>query len=61
MATGTHTPATLNLEACAWCHFPNEEPNWSPDTQHDVMSMSRYHRTLLGGLKEGGEKAMSKR
>jgi hypothetical protein len=55
-----HAPAgTLNAQAYIQGQFPEEDPRWDPNDDRDYQQLQRYQETLLGGVKEGREKAIN--
>jgi hypothetical protein len=55
-----HAPeGTLNAQAYAQVHFPEEDSHWDPKDDQHHQQLEQYQEALLGSMKEGGEKAMS--
>jgi hypothetical protein len=55
-----YAPAvTLNAQAQTQAQIPEEDPHWDPNDDWGYQWLEPYHEALLGGLKEGGKKAMN--
>jgi hypothetical protein len=55
-----HAPeGTLNAQAYAQAQFPEENPHWDPNDDQNYQWLEQYQEALLGGIKEGGKKAMN--
>jgi hypothetical protein len=51
--------STLNAQAYAQGQFPKEDPCWGPSDDRDYQWLEQYQEALLGGMKEGGKKAIN--
>jgi hypothetical protein len=55
-----HAPeGTLNAQAYTHVHFPKKVPHWDSNNSWDYQWLESYQEALLGGMKEGGKKAMN--
>jgi hypothetical protein len=50
---------TLNAQTYAQGQLPKKYPYWEPNDDQDYQWLEWYQETLLGGIKEGGEKDMN--
>jgi hypothetical protein len=54
-----HAPeGTLNAQAHSLAYFPEQDPHWDSNDSQEYQRLEWYQEALLGGMKEGGRKAM---